>query len=83
MEVLEPQTKEKDQQISEISFDASLLSVYGDVLTNYYSVKFVYIDTAGQEQVTTSLIDKAAGTTLGSLLNHRLKRLCSFTLIAR
>ena len=67
VEVLEPQTKEKDQQISEISFDASAFSVYGDVLTNYYSVKFVYIDTAGQEQVTTSLIDKAAGTTLGSL----------------
>ena len=67
VDVLEPQTKEKDQQISEISFDASAFSVYGDVLANYYSVKFVYIDTAGQEQVTTSLIDKAAGTTLGSL----------------
>ncbi|CYV17217.1 InlB B-repeat-containing protein [Streptococcus suis] len=67
IEVLEAETKENEQQISEISFDASHFSVYGDVLANYYTVKFTYIDTAGQEQVITSLIDKTVGTTLGSL----------------
>ncbi|HEM5137835.1 TPA: InlB B-repeat-containing protein [Streptococcus suis] len=67
IEFLEAETKENEQQISEISFDASHFSVYGDVLANYYTVKFTYIDTAGQEQVITSLIDKTVGTTLGSL----------------
>ncbi|HGA1414632.1 InlB B-repeat-containing protein [Streptococcus suis] len=67
IEFLEAETKENEQQISEISFDASHFSVYGDVLANYYTVKFTYIDTAGQEQIITSLIDKTVGTTLGSL----------------
>nr|WP_258526692.1 InlB B-repeat-containing protein [Streptococcus suis] len=67
IEVLEAETKENKQQISEISFDASHFSVYGDVLANYYTVKFTYTDTAGQEQVITSLIDKTVGTSLGSL----------------
>nr|WP_024416601.1 InlB B-repeat-containing protein [Streptococcus suis] len=67
IEVLEAETKENEQQISEISFDASHFSVYGDVLANYYTVKFTYTDTAGQEQVITSLIDKTVGTSLGSL----------------
>lgn len=67
IEVLEAETTENEQQISEISFDASHFSVYGDVLANYYTVKFTYTDTAGQEQVITSLIDKTVGTSLGSL----------------
>lgn len=67
IEFLEAETKENEQQISEISFDASHFSVYGDALANYYTVKFTYIDTAGQEQIITSLIDKTVGTTLGSL----------------
>ncbi|CYX01485.1 ribonucleases G and E [Streptococcus suis] len=67
IEFLEAETKENEQQISEISFDASHFSVYGDVLANYYTVKFTYIDTSGQEQIITSLIDKTVGTTLGSL----------------
>ncbi|MBS8032159.1 InlB B-repeat-containing protein [Streptococcus suis] len=67
IEVLEAETKENEQQISEISFDASHFSVYGDVLANYYTVKFTYTDTAGQEQVITSLSDKTVGTSLGSL----------------
>lgn len=67
IEVLEAETTENEQQISEVSFDASHFSVYGDVLANYYTVKFTYTDTAGQEQVITSLIDKTVGTSLGSL----------------
>lgn len=78
IEVLEAETKENEQQISEISFDASHFSVYGDVLANYYTVKFTYTDTAGQEQVITSLIDKTVGTSLGSLLKLLLKTVMYF-----
>ncbi|MFX3725030.1 hypothetical protein ACJBP2_10610, partial [Streptococcus suis] len=53
IDVLEAETKENEQQISEISFDASHFSVYGDVLANYYNDKFTYTDKPGQQQVIT------------------------------
>lgn len=67
VEVVQAETKETNQVIAEVRFEAQSFSVYGDVAVNYYTVDFVYTDTNGVEQTLSTLIDKTAGSTISTL----------------
>ena len=57
VEVVKAETKESNNQISEVSFQAQSFSIYGDVAADYYDVKFVMVDSDNVEQEIVTLID--------------------------
>lgn len=65
--VPEVETNEENNQVSEISFDADSFSDYGVVGAEYYKVTFVALDSNGQEQTVSSLVDKKEGAKLETL----------------
>ncbi|HFR3336952.1 TPA: InlB B-repeat-containing protein [Streptococcus suis] len=65
--VPEVETNEENNQVSEISFDAGSFSDYGVVGAEYYKVTFVALDSNGQEQTVSSLVDKKEGAKLETL----------------
>ncbi|HFU3725816.1 TPA: InlB B-repeat-containing protein [Streptococcus suis] len=65
--VPEVETNEENNQVSEISFDADSFSDYGVVGAEYYKVAFVALDSNGQEQTVSSLVDKKEGAKLETL----------------
>lgn len=67
VEVVQAETKETNQVVAEVRFEAQSFSVYGDVAVDYYTVDFVYTDTNGVEQTLSTLIDKTAGSTISTL----------------
>lgn len=67
VEVVEAETKEENQVVSEVQFEAQSFSIYGDVALDYYTIDFVYTDANGVEQIVTTLIDKTAGSTISTL----------------
>lgn len=67
VQLVDAQTDEKNNQVSEVSFDANSFSDYGTVLADYYTVNFVYKDSEENEQTISTLVDKASGSKLGTL----------------
>lgn len=67
VEVVKAETKEKNQTVSEVKFEANSFSVYGDVAVDYYEVDFVYINADGNEEHIKELLDKTDGSTVGVL----------------
>ncbi|HGA1105363.1 InlB B-repeat-containing protein [Streptococcus suis] len=65
--VPEVETNEENNQVSEISFDAGSFSDYGVVGAEYYKVTFVALDSNGQEQTISSLVDKKEGAKVETL----------------
>ena len=50
VEVIKASTKEENKQVSEVSFQADSFSVYGDIAADFYTVKFVMLDSDDVEQ---------------------------------
>ena len=67
VEVVKAETKEKNQAVSEVQFEANSFSVYGDIALDYYTVDFVYTKEDGQEEHIKQLLDKTEGSTVGVL----------------
>lgn len=67
VEVVKAETKESNNQISEVSFQAQSFSIYGDVAADYYDVKFVMVDSDNVEQEIVTLIDISEGATIKDL----------------
>lgn len=65
--VPEVETNEENNQVSEISFDADSFSDYGVVGAEYYKVTFTALDSNGQEQTVSSLVDKKEGAKVETL----------------
>ena len=65
--VPEVEANEENNQVSEISFDAGSFSDYGVVGAEYYKVTFVALDSNGQEQTISSLVDKKEGAKVETL----------------
>ncbi|HFU4078607.1 TPA: InlB B-repeat-containing protein [Streptococcus suis] len=65
--VPEVETNEENNQVSEISFDAGSFSDYGVVGAEYYKVTFVALDSNGQDQTISSLVDKKEGSKVETL----------------
>ncbi|MFX3949554.1 InlB B-repeat-containing protein [Streptococcus suis] len=65
--VPEVETNEENNQVSEIRFDADSFSDYGVVGAEYYKVTFTALDSNGQEQTISSLVDKKEGAKVETL----------------
>lgn len=59
VEVIKASTKEENKQVSEVSFQADSFSVYGDIVADFYTVKFVMLDSDNVEQEIDTLVDIA------------------------
>lgn len=67
VEVIKASTKEENKQVSEVSFQADSFSVYGDIALDFYTVKFVMLDSDNVEQEIDTLVDIAEGATVKNL----------------
>ncbi|WJQ84952.1 InlB B-repeat-containing protein [Streptococcus parasuis] len=67
VEVIKSSTKEENKQVSEVSFQADSFSVYGDIALDFYTVKFVMLDSDNVEQEIDTLVDIAEGATVKNL----------------
>ena len=73
VEVIKANTKEENKQVSEVSFQADSFSVYGDVAADFYTVKFVMLDSDNVEQEIVTLVDIAEGATIKDLPEEPFK----------
>lgn len=73
VEVIKASTKEENKQVSEVSFQADSFSVYGDVAADFYTVKFVMLDSDNVEQEIVTLVDIAEGATIKGLPEEPFK----------
>lgn len=73
VEVIKASTKEENKQVSEVSFQADSFSVYGDIVADFYTVKFVMLDSDDVEQEIDTLVDIAEGATIKDLPDEPFK----------
>ena len=73
VEVIKASTKEENKQVSEVSFQADSFSVYGDIAADFYTVKFVMLDSDDVEQEIDTLVDIAEGATIKDLPDEPFK----------
>lgn len=67
VEVVQSETKEENNQVSEVSFNANSFSVYGDVAADYYNIDFIFVNDDGSTNTISTLVDKTPGSKIGTL----------------